>query len=828
VQVLVVDDDEFALSMVENTLARMGFSSTLARNGAEAVEILQRGEIRLMITDWDMPQMNGLDLCKTVRREALSGYVYIIMLTGREGAKQRMEGLYAGADDFLNKPLDPEELLICLKQAERILALETRDVTLFALAKLAESRDIETGAHLERVQNYSRLIAQHLASEVKARHGVDDDYIRLLYQTSPLHDLGKVSIPDAILLKPDKLSNQEYEIMKTHAMLGAQTLDAALAQFPNIPFLQMARDIAAMHHEKFDGSGYPQGLVGEQIPLCARIVALADSYDAITSKRVYKEALSHETAKGIILRDRGSHFDPEVVDAFLRAESAILTTRERIDLAEVALDATSFIKPPAVEQFRNSGTILVVEDDALILARLRELLATTGEEVLTASNGEEALRILEDRKPRIVISDWVMPGVDGLTLCRKIRAGNHADRVYFIMLTAHSDKSRLLEAYDAGVDDFISKPFGTDELLAHIRAGIRNARLHDESLRKIQGSQTLNAQLASLNSRLERLSITDELTGVFNRRQAMSRMEEQWGLSTRYRQPLSVVAIDIDHFKRINDTHGHDAGDAVLRQVADALRESKRGTDTLCRIGGEEFLIIYPCQTEAEARICAERCRRSVENHKFRANGLDLHVTISLGVVSRTPAVGEYMELLRLADEALYAAKHAGRNRICTLEDVEAAQRPDESSKSGGLHDQAVADTNPPIDLAAVLTRCSGDHAFVASIMEKFQTRAADEVSRIQQSMQHGHAETLQRAAHNLKSMAAFVSAEQATILATKIEDLGREHRLNEVPQVLEKLREEVDRTVAWIASKGPGSLLLQLTASPPRQASLESLPRIS
>jgi putative two-component system response regulator len=241
VQVLIVDDDDFALSVLDDTLVRMGYTVVQAHNGKEAMEILRRGEIRLVITDWDMPEMNGVDLCRAVRREDLSGYVYIIMLTGREGAKQRMEGLCAGADDFLNKPLDPEELLVCLKTAERILALETRDLALFALAKLAESRDAETGAHIERVQSYSRLIAQNLSPEVKACYGVDEEYIRLLYQTSPLHDLGKVAIPDVILLKPGKLTTDEFAIMKTHTVIGAQTLDAALMRFPNARFLQMAR-----------------------------------------------------------------------------------------------------------------------------------------------------------------------------------------------------------------------------------------------------------------------------------------------------------------------------------------------------------------------------------------------------------------------------------------------------------------------------------------------------------------------------------------------------------------------------------------------------------
>ena len=223
---------------------------------------------------------------------ATGGYVYVMLLTSHDAREQRVAGRRAGADDFISKPFDSQELLARIETAERILSLETRDVAIFAMAKLAESRDPETGAHLERVRAYSRVLATHLSGLDKYRTEVNAEYIRLIYLTSPLHDIGKVGIPDCVLLKPGRLSDREFEIMKTHAALGAQTLEAALRQFPGVKFLQMARDIAAAHHERFDGSGYPNRLVGDAIPLCGRIVALADVYDAMTSRRVYKDAFT--------------------------------------------------------------------------------------------------------------------------------------------------------------------------------------------------------------------------------------------------------------------------------------------------------------------------------------------------------------------------------------------------------------------------------------------------------------------------------------------------------------------------------------------------------
>src|SRR5207248_5870327 len=210
-----------------------------------------------------------------------------------------------------------------------VLSLETRDVAIFAMAKLAESRDSETGAHLERVRSYCRILAQQLAQKPKFHDVITAEYIRLIYQTSPLHDIGKVGIPDSVLLKPGRLSDREFEIMKTHAEIGAQTLEAALEQFPGIKFLEMARDIAATHHERFDGTGYPRGLRGADIPLCGRIVALADVYDALTTKRVYKSAFAHDVARSIIIDERGTHFDPDVADAFLAAEMQFIEIRDR-------------------------------------------------------------------------------------------------------------------------------------------------------------------------------------------------------------------------------------------------------------------------------------------------------------------------------------------------------------------------------------------------------------------------------------------------------------------------------------------------------------------
>ena len=328
-RVLVVDDDPITVRLVGAALTRDGYSVVSATTGEDALRQMRKYGVRLVVTDWEMPEMDGLEFCRAVRSVEQDGYVYVILLTSHVSQEDVVRGLSAGADDFVTKPFNPAELLLRVRAGRRILSLESRDVTVFAIAKLAESRDPETGAHLDRIRGYSRILAAALSGHADFREQLTPGFIRLIYLTSPLHDIGKVALPDAILLKPGKLSPAEFEIMKTHTRAGADTLSAALEQHPSAGYLRMARDIAAHHHERWDGSGYPDKLRGDRIPLAARIVAVADVYDALVSKRVYKDALAHELAVDIITEESGTHFDPRIVAMFLRVQDQISAIRSR-------------------------------------------------------------------------------------------------------------------------------------------------------------------------------------------------------------------------------------------------------------------------------------------------------------------------------------------------------------------------------------------------------------------------------------------------------------------------------------------------------------------
>lgn len=327
-QILVVESDEVIADLFDSSLGVLGHEVVTLGSYSEATTYLETNPCRLVIGGW---QANGaaIEFCQQLKSQDRDQPLYFILLVSTESTEERNTALDAGVDDFLTPSCDSDELRQRLQTAERVLSIETREQVIYGLAKLAESRDPETSHHLDRMREYCRTLARQLAQCDKFRGIVDDEYVDLIYLTSPLHDIGKVGIPDGVLLKPGPLTETEFEIMKRHARIGAETLENLLTANPGAKYLQMARDIAWSHHEKFDGSGYPRGLIGSDIPLSGRIVALADVYDALTTKRVYKPAYSHEVSRSIILDGRGKHFDPDVVEAFTKVESEFVEIRSR-------------------------------------------------------------------------------------------------------------------------------------------------------------------------------------------------------------------------------------------------------------------------------------------------------------------------------------------------------------------------------------------------------------------------------------------------------------------------------------------------------------------
>lgn len=319
-RILIVEDDPIASHLLRHTLTSAKYECDVVSDGTVALEKIRNGRYQVIISDWEMPGMTGPALCRAVRAIPNKNYLFFILLTSRGSSEDMLQGLASGADEFLRKPFDPTELLVRLRNAGRVVALGSLELTIAAMAKLAAVRDTETGKHVERVAAFSRKLAEALKDDPKYKTEVDDEFVGMVYQTSALHDIGKVAIPDSILLKPTRLNEHEFAIMQSHTTHGASTLRSTLEQFPDARFLQIALAIVESHHEHWDGSGYPRKLKSEEIPLAARIVALADVYDALTTHRPYKPAWDHARASQWIVSRAGKQFDPAVVEAFLKVE----------------------------------------------------------------------------------------------------------------------------------------------------------------------------------------------------------------------------------------------------------------------------------------------------------------------------------------------------------------------------------------------------------------------------------------------------------------------------------------------------------------------------
>ena len=357
--ILIVDDNEVNSKLLNDMTLALGHNPVLAENGLSAMAHMKKELPDLVLLDILMPEMDGYEVLELMKSDNSTRHLPVIMISAVDQMESIVRCIEKGADDYIIKPFDSTLLKARIEASlekkrlrdseeayrkkiedynlnlenrvqEQVQSITSAQVAIiFAMAKLAESRDPETGEHLERMAEYSKLLCQKLSTQSKYESIIDDKYVDNIYAASPLHDIGKVGIPDHILTKPGKLTKEEFEIMKTHSKIGADTLRVVDEKHSGNDLVHMGIEIAESHHEKWDGSGYPNGLSGKNIPLAGRILALGDVYDALTSKRVYKEAFSHDKSREIIIEGRNMHFDPDVVDAFISVENEFLTIKKR-------------------------------------------------------------------------------------------------------------------------------------------------------------------------------------------------------------------------------------------------------------------------------------------------------------------------------------------------------------------------------------------------------------------------------------------------------------------------------------------------------------------
>jgi len=362
--VLVVDDTAANLILISDLL-QTHCKVKVASSGLRALKIaFSELPPDLILLDIMMPDMDGYEVCRQLKANPATRDIPVIFLTAKTDTSDEQLGFELGAVDYITKPISPPIALARVKAnltlkassdflkdknvfLEQEVARRTaevrdiQDVTILTMASLAETRDNETGNHIIRTQHYVKLLAQKLQKHPRFTHYLDDAMVDLLFKSAPLHDIGKIGIPDSVLLKPGKLTPEEFEVMKTHTTLGKLAIESAETRLgKHVPFLRCAKEIAYSHQEKWDGSGYPEGLAGDAIPVSARLMAIADVYDALISRRVYKPPFSHEAAMAIILEGRGVHFDPDVTDAFSQVHLACKEIAQRHANADEEFAAT--------------------------------------------------------------------------------------------------------------------------------------------------------------------------------------------------------------------------------------------------------------------------------------------------------------------------------------------------------------------------------------------------------------------------------------------------------------------------------------------------------
>jgi putative two-component system response regulator len=361
--ILIVDDTADNLKLMWNLL-KNDYKVKVVNNGADALKIAydEADNIDLILLDVMMPNLSGYEVCQCLKVNANTQHIPVIFLTAKNEIEDETKGFELGAVDYISKPIHPLIVVarvkthISVKKTQDLLRNENsvmtqmkdflsdknsflefeiekrtvevaaiQDVTIHALASLAETRDSDTGNHIRRTQQYVKLLAENLRFHPRFSHFLDDDaIIETLFKSAPLHDIGKVGIPDKILLKPSKFEPHEFEIMKTHPALGRDAILQAEKHLGiEVPFLKYAKEIAYYHHEKWDGSGYPEGLAGEAIPISARLMAVADVYDSLISQRIYKAGMAHEKAVKIIAEGKNTHFDPDITDVFLALQNEL-------------------------------------------------------------------------------------------------------------------------------------------------------------------------------------------------------------------------------------------------------------------------------------------------------------------------------------------------------------------------------------------------------------------------------------------------------------------------------------------------------------------------
>jgi putative two-component system response regulator len=667
-KILIVDDSELNRAILADMLDDE-YEIVEAEDGLQGVGLLQQrsAEISLVLLDIVMPRMDGFGVLEVMAQNHWIEDIPVIMISAETGSSHIERAYELGVTDFISRPFDAlivhrrvvNTIMLYAKQkrlanmvADQIYENEQRSSLLIdILSHIVEFRNGESGLHVLNVRTLTELMLNHLVQKTDRYHLSASD-ISMICTASALHDIGKISIDEKILNKPGRFTDEEFAIMKTHSLAGAEMLEN-LPIHQDDPLVKVAYDICRWHHERWDGRGYPDGLCGDEIPIAAQIVALADVYDALTSKRCYKDSFSHDKAVEMILAGQCGTFNPLLMECLqelapdlpaLMNDSNSVTQRDRREMRNVAQEMRRHEELTASER-----TLQLLEHERMKYSFFADMSKEIQFEYTVSP-------------PMITLSNW---GAEHLGLDEIIMDPMHQPEAQKVMEAA--DFQNLTDALRSTSPEL---PVVTYDCKLNYKGAWRWTQIvaratwsSDEPPRytgAIGKAIDIHDSRMKLNA-LERMASHDALTGLLNHSYARKRILER--IENRPAATCALVIFDLDHFKAANDTYGHSFGDQVLVHLAEKLRQCIRGGDIAARAGGDEFLIFLEYKDDVEtaiSRIFQSLCGRFEQ----------FPISISMGVALTDTVPGGYDELFHAADAALYTVKRGGRGQYRFYDDT--------------------------------------------------------------------------------------------------------------------------------------------------------------
>lgn len=665
-KVLIVDDTEINRSLLSDMLSE-DYDIIEAQNGSEAVAAVNHyhADIALILLDIVMPEMDGFEVLAALNSTGDIRNIPVIVISSENSPSYIDHAYDLGAVEYIGRPFEEHTvkrrvknmLMLYAKQklledmvTDQMLEKEKSNLIMVEiLSHIVEFRNGESGLHVLHIRVITETLLKHL-SKMTNRYSLPTSRISLIANASVMHDIGKISIPEQILNKPGKLTPEEYEIMKTHSAIGAGMLET-VSYFQNEELVKVARDICRWHHERYDGRGYPDSLKGEDIPIAAQVVALADVYDALTNERVYKPAYSHPAAIRMILNGECGAFNPLLLRCLtesaayleneLKIRSAGRTSRNEIQNA-----ARSLLENGTV----SNRTLALLEQERTKY----QFFASMSNEIQFEFDVQADL---------LTISDWGaawlgVPAVISHPQKSEILGGTFSAEEYLDLQqklrAATPDNPVVTNLYNLRVKGeqrwykAIARPLWVEGESAEWTGVIgKFVDVHEEHIEMTQ---------------LKSIAQHDGLTGLYNKGYAQKLITMRLRKELPEDRRFAMLLLDLDNFKTANDRHGHLFGDNVLKAVADKLRRCTRDSDVVVRVGGDEFLMFLEYKENLQPLI--DRLFAS-----FSEPYPNFDIRTSMGI-SLAPKDGvEYEELFHRADQALYAAKQYGRNRNCYYDD---------------------------------------------------------------------------------------------------------------------------------------------------------------